>query len=103
MPKPKAAQGTASPLFRGIGYIPLGGKPRRPSEAWKKLSPQAKKLLQQMRQSGMFGGVPGTAPYWHSQEVGNAKAEIKAKHYIQQAVARWQVGRSIRIKKWLGL
>ena len=102
MPKPKAAQGKASPLFRGIGYIPLGGKPRRPSEAWKKLSPQAKRLLQQMRQQGMFGGVPGTAPYWYSQEVGNAKAEIKAKRYIQKAVERWRPGLGTRLRNWLG-
>ncbi len=48
------------------------------------------KLLE-LRQGGAteMGGTPGEAPYWLSQEAGNAFAHIEARHYIQESLKAW--------------
>lgn len=71
-------------------YIPIGPKPTSKAEAWWALSRQAKDLLAQERESGRFGGTPGLAPYWKSQDIGEVKAYITGKFYIEKAKERWR-------------
>lgn len=61
--------------------------------AWWMLSQKNKDTLQQMRGRGMFGGMPGKAPYMWVQEgstaggaAGAAGAGITPTHFIKNAL-----------------
>lgn len=61
--------------------------------AWWMLSQKDKDTLQQMRGRGMFGGMPGKAPYMWVQEgsttggaAGAAGAGITPTHFIEKAL-----------------
>ena len=73
------------------GVVPIGPKPESKELAWWSLTEEAKTLLFTERQSGRFGGTPGQAPYWLSQEAGNAAAAIEPLHYIENAMSIWDV------------
>jgi hypothetical protein len=60
--------------------------------AWWKLSSDQKKVLDQKRDQGMFGGTPGKAPYMWIQEgtmnpQGATRAGIKPTAFIENALA----------------
>ncbi|MFA4987966.1 MAG: hypothetical protein WC712_15410 [Candidatus Brocadiia bacterium] len=76
-------------------YIPIGPKPFTNADAWRALHPKAKAKLKEMRQQGYgplsaFGGTPGRAPYWMSQEAGNPAAAIEAQHYLQSSILEFR-------------
>lgn len=48
--------------------------------AWWLLHQTEKDKLQEARSMGMFGGMPGRAPYWHVAEVG-AGEYVSSKHF----------------------
>ena len=85
----------------GTENIPIGRPPRRKSEAWWVLSQQAKAKLKEMRAAGLFGGTPGKAPYYYSQEEGNPKAEIEPRHYIERALDMWRAEIPKIVNEWL--
>lgn len=81
--------------------IPIGRRPLRPSEAWWALSLAARKKLAEERQKGRFGGKPGQAPYWHSQEVGEPGAEIKPLRFIEQGFAEFAATAKVQVSEFL--
>lgn len=83
--------------------VPIGPKPLNPQEAWWYLSPQAKQLLQIKRMGGQFGGVPGTAPYWWTQDQGNPAVRIEATRFIARSLEEWRPEADQMISDWLGL
>lgn len=63
------------------------------SYAWWRMARKEKDLLREQRLMGMFGGVPGGAPYFWVQEgstpegaEGAAKAGIKPTHFVESAL-----------------
>lgn len=54
--------------------------------AWWYLTRRQKRVLQEQRQLGHFGGIPGRAPYWHIQEVGEPKAHVRRQAYIRRSI-----------------
>ncbi len=72
------------------GYIPVGAPPEDPAHAWWALSRAAKAKLAELRATGEYGGTPGRAPYWLSQDQGNPAAAIEAQHYIGLALDAWR-------------
>ncbi len=81
--------------------IPLGPKPSTPADAWRVLTPEAKAKLQELRASGLYGGTPGQAPYWVSQEYGEPLANIEARNYIQQAMWAFNAQLPELLSAWL--
>ena len=72
--------------------------------AWRMLSETQKKVLQQERLSGRFGGESaagvGRVPYMWGHEQGNASATIQARHFIEKGLARWRSRVSGLIGEW---
>ena len=66
------------------------GRARRfsgdPSWAWWYLSRRQKAVLQQQRELGRFGAIPGRAPYWMVQERGEPKAHVRQQRYILRSI-----------------
>lgn len=82
--------------------IPIGRKPKGKPDAWRALSKEAKRILADMRQTmGVYGGTPGKAPYWKSQEEGNPAALIDAQHYIQRSLESWRAEIPMIVREWL--
>ena len=81
--------------------VHLGGRPPTKSLAWWYLSYEARRLLDQKREEGLYGGIPGKAPYWMIQEEGNAGAEIQAQFYLKNTLEYWEDGMLSRLSKWL--
>lgn len=83
--------------------INLGAPPPKGAkDAWKYLSREAKAKLEEARNAGMFGGIPGAAPYWLVQERGKEIVGVAGTHYLQRAIKTWQEKYHIEIKQWLG-
>jgi hypothetical protein len=60
--------------------------------AWWRLTPQQKKMLDDKRESGMFGGEPGKAPYMWVQEgsinsAGAVRAGIHPTAFVENALS----------------
>ena len=73
--------------------------------AWRMLSETQKKVLQQERLSGRFGGESaagvGRVPYMWGHEQGNASAAItQARHFIEKGLSRWRSRVSGLISEW---
>jgi len=66
-----------------------GRTPANSSMAWWNLTPRQKRLLQEQRLAGEFGGKTaagvGNAPYFWAQEYGNAAANIVAQGFATKA------------------
>lgn len=62
---------------------------------WWYLSAKQKKILEEQRKAGKFGGETakgvGLAPYYWPQEHGEPKASIEAQHVVEEAVEGWRV------------
>ncbi len=82
--------------------IPLGPKPADERDAWRVLTPEAKQKLQELRNSGQFGGTPNQAPYWLSQERGNPLANIEAREFVKKAMADLRAALPYVLNDWLG-
>jgi len=87
-----------------VGYS-TGAVPKNKKMAWWYLpyvNPKnTRKLLDQMRDTGKFGGKPGTAPYWLIQEKGMPEVGIQGIHYLQNAISTWKQGLQARIGQQL--
>lgn len=62
--------------------------------AWWYLSARQKRVLEEQRKAGKFGGETakgvGLAPYYWAQEHGEEKATIVAQHVVEEAVEGWR-------------
>lgn len=62
--------------------------------AWWYLSAKKKRVLEEQRQAGRFGGETakgvGLAPYYWAQEHGEDEASIEAQHVVDKAVKGWR-------------
>jgi len=85
--------------FAGIS---TGKPPTNPKMAWWALPLAARKLLDEQRNMGRFGGIPGQAPYWRIQDVGLPEVGIKGINYLSKSIAQWQSGLGVRIRQQLG-
>ncbi len=82
--------------------INLGRKPADRSEAWWALTPQAKRRLMELRGQGHveMGATGERAPYWWSQEYGNAMAKIEAKQFVRNALRAWRMQLNLTIERY---
>ena len=62
--------------------------------AWWYLSAKQKRVLEEQRRAGKFGGETakgaGLAPYYWPQEHGEEKAMIVGQHVVEDAVENWR-------------
>jgi len=62
--------------------------------AWWYLSAKQKRVLEEQRRAGKFGGETakgvGLAPYYWPQEHGEPKAMIVAQHVVENAIEGWR-------------
>lgn len=62
--------------------------------AWWYLSAKKKRILEEQRRAGRFGGDAakgaGLAPYYWAQEHGEPKASIEAQNVVDKAVKGWR-------------
>jgi hypothetical protein len=70
--------------------------------AWRALPVRARELLDQKRDTGQYGGVPGQAPYWLIQERGYPAVGISPVRYIKDAVDKWKSEVHVIIRKQIG-
>ena len=96
--------------YRENERIVIGPPPKNPKLAWWALSTgkrtgtvNVRKLLDQMRDQGRFGGMPGTAPYWTIQEKGLQEVGIKGINYLKSAVEQWKTSLGVEVTNWIGL
>lgn len=72
-----------------------------PSWAWWYLSRRQKQVLQQQRERGAFGGLPGRAPQWMIQEKGEPKAHVRQQRYILRSVLQLEREQGEIIRRYL--
>lgn len=74
--------------------------------AWWYLSTKQKKVLEEQRQAGRFGGETakgvGKAPYFWAQEHGEPKAMIPAQHAAAGAVEQWRPEADNIVRSFIG-
>jgi len=74
--------------------------------AWWYLSAKQKKVLEEQRQAGRFGGESakgvGKAPYYWAQEHGEPKAMIVAQHPVADAIEEWNIEANAIVSNFIG-
>lgn len=74
--------------------------------AWWYLSAKQKRVLEEQRAAGKFGGETakgaGLAPYYWAQEHGEPKASIGAQHVIKEAVEGWRAQANAIVADFIG-
>ena len=74
--------------------------------AWWYLSAKQKRVLEEQRKAGKFGGETakgvGLAPYYWAQEHGEPKASIEAQHIVGDAVKGWRAQANAIVADFIG-
>ncbi len=75
--------------------------------AWWYLSSKEKEVLQQQREAGRFGGETTYAversPYIWSHDMGNAKANIRGRGFINEGIASWRKNVNDYVREYMNL
>jgi len=88
--------------FRQSDDFSTGRPPKDPKMAWWALPKKAKKLLDEMREAGQFGGKAGQAPYWLIQEKGLGEVGIQSLQYLKSSVDEWELSIRNDVRQWVG-
>jgi hypothetical protein len=107
-PDDPAPKGTIKDFLRDHPQYKVKGKDRKAQRYWHApwwfLPTEGKRKLWEMREQGMYGGIPGKAPYWHVLDKGHGRrAWVSAHNYVGKSTEQIRAFVESRVRSFMGI